>query len=283
MKRPIKIALAVVGAIFALCILCFVIALIYNATPAGKASQTEIAQAKETTAAAPTNTPKPTNTEKPSNTPAPTNTKRPTNTPAPTKTKKPTLTPKPPTKTLAPTNEPDPVILTGSGDSIVDFENPFGIAIVHITGNSSSRHFAVTSYGENGETIELLVNTTDAYDGIRPLDFMEGQHTTRFEVKANGEWTIEVLPISSARVIDIPGSIEGVGDEVIVLSGSPPDTATITGNDAGRHFAVISYGKISDLLVNTTDPYNGTVIMQTGTILIEIKAIGPWTIDIKAK
>lgn len=78
-----------------------------------------------------------------------------------------------------------------------------------------------------------MVNTTDPYDGIVPLDFMADEHAARFEVKAHGDWTIEILPLSTARVLVVPGSIDGKGDDVILLTGSKPDTAIIKGNDEG--------------------------------------------------
>lgn len=208
---------------------------------------------------------------------APTDTPVPTDRPAPTDTPAPTETPLPPTTT------PEPIIFTGTGDSIVDFVNPFQLAIVHITGNGQSHHFAVKNYNSNGETIDLLVNTTDPYDGIRPLDFRNDEHTARFEVNATGEWKIEVLPISSARVMAVPGIIEGQGDEVILLKGAKPDLAKIKGNSESRHFAVHAYGNFSDLLVNTTDPYDGTVIVNEDVVVLEITATGIWSIELTAR
>lgn len=267
-----KVAIGCVS-LFVLCCLCSIPIAILN--PSG--SNPEIAQATnaadvasiqtasvETVVAQVTQN-SPTNTPKPSNTPKPTNTPQPTNTPLP------------------PTSTPSPIILTGNGDSIVDFENPFNLAIVHITGNASSRHFAVKNYDGNGNYLDLLVNTTDPYDGIRPLDFGNNEHTTRFEVKAVGEWKIEILPLTSARVLNVPGSIEGKGDEVLILRGGKPDLAKIKGNASSRHFAIKAYGNYADLLVNTTDPYEGTVIVRSDTVVIEIKAEGNWSIEITSK
>lgn len=179
--------------------------------------------------------------------------------------------------------EPEPIILTGSGDSIVDIDKPKLPMVVHITGNAADRHFAVKNYDNTGESIDLLVNTTEPYDGIIPLDFMTDEWTSRFEITATGDWTIEVLPLSSIRVLSIPGKIEGNGDEVFVLTGGVPDLGIISGNSGSNHFAVKSYNGGRDLLVNTTDPYEGTVMMDSGTILIEVIAVGSWTIEITTK
>ena len=221
-----------------------------------QAAGTVIAEANQTsTANAPTNTPVPTNTPAPTNTPVP------------------------------PTPMPEPVILTGSGDAVVDFDNPYDLAIIHITGNASSRHFAVQSYGSNGERIDLLANTTEPYDGIKALDFGDGDHTTRFEITATGEWRIEVLSLMTARTLTVPGVIAGKGDEIIIINGVTPDLAVITGNTSSRHFAVKAYGAggYADLLVNTTDPYEGTVVIKGALLLVEVFASDNWSIEITSK
>ena len=167
---------------------------------------------------------------------------------------------------------------------VVDIEKWPGPALVRVTGNSAARHFAVTSYDAGGNQLELLVNTTDPYTGVRPLDFFDGQQTTRFEVIATGDWQIEVLPILDyAAYVDVPGAITGSGDAVVLLRAEA-DTATITGNAASAHFAVQSYGGgVSDLVVNTTDPYDNEVLLKPGARIFVITAVGDWTIDLTAR
>ncbi len=77
--------------------------------------------------------------------------------------------------------------------------------------------------------------------------------------------------------------MEGKGDQVIVLSGGKPDTAKIRGNAGKRFFAVKSYGDISDLLVNTVDPYDGEVLVDAGTLVLEVQAEGPWSIEVMGR
>lgn len=172
------------------------------------------------------------------------------------------------------------MVYDGSGDDVIDIQKPGGPsapALLYVRGNAESRHFAVKGYDATGSSTGLLVNTTDPYEGVRPLDFMQGEFTSRLEISANGPWYIEVRPISSARVIQAPGTIEGIGDDVFRVSGRT-DTATIRGNDASRHFAVIVYGdERRRLVVNTTDPYDGRVIVGQA-IMVEVDAEGPWAI-----
>jgi len=280
------------GVLVFACLACLGLGLIISSSPSYKATATARAVAQATEAARPTDTPlppKPTDSPEATETPRPTNTPTdtplPTNTPEPTDTAKATETPRPtntPKPTSTPTPTPEPIIITGSGDSIVDIDKEDEPALIHIVGNSAGRHFAVTNYGIGGEKIDLLVNTTNPYDGIRPLDFSKDELTGRLEIKATGEWTIEVLPLTSAHTLSVPGAFEGVGDDVLILTGGTPDLATIIGNATSRHFAVISYGKRRDLLVNTTDPYDGTVILDRDTVILEITAEGSWSISVTA-
>jgi hypothetical protein len=253
----------------ALCLVCLTI---YNFLPTGEEAGegTAVAEAPIEVAS---EVPPHEETPLPTDTPAPTNTPEPTNTPLPTAT---------PTEVPTPTPLPEPVVLSGTGDSVVDFENPFIVSIAHITGNAGSRHFAVKSYDSNGESIDLLVNTTDPYDGVVLMDPAD-THTTRFEVTGTGEWMIVVDSIFAARELEVPGIIEGVGDDVIILVGGIPDLANIKGNEQSRHFAVKGYGARADLLVNTTDPYEGTVILADDIVVIQFTAVGPWSMEVTAK
>ena len=228
--------------------------------------------------AAATKTPKPAKATK---TPKPA---KATETPKATATPKPpTATPEPPTPTPippTPTPLPEPKAYSGSGSDVVAIEKPGGldaVVIVHVVGNAESSYFGVTGFDEAGKQTDLLVNTTDPYDGITLLDARKGQTTTRLQVEAQGDWTIEVRPLAMARAAAVPGTTSGAGDDVLLLDGKP-DTAHIVGNAEGRYFGVIGHGKRYDLLVNTTDPYDGRVIVNRDTVVIEVKATGEWEV-----
>lgn len=281
-----KLIAILLGGIALFCFACIIITALFSDTEEEPAASEEVAQATDTQEEA-TAAPEPTDTAEPTNTAEPTETPEPTNTPTTTYTPRPTNTPtrRPTaTRTPTPTITPTPIILAGSGDAVVDVDRPNDPALAHIVGNAGGRaNFAIWSYGPDGERIDLLVNTIDPYEGTRPLDFLEGEHVTRFEVIASGEWTITILPLTAARQVEVPGEIEGTGDDVIVLVGGDPDTAVITGNEGGAaNFAIWSYSTSAgrDLLVNTTDTYEGTVILDRDTIIMDIHAEKPWTISI---
>ena len=144
----------------------------------------------------------------------------------------------------------------------------------------------VRNYGDSPDYYDLLVNTIGRYDGIVPIDFGDNEHTTRFEVKASGPWTIEVKHAREARGEEIPGTINGKGNDVIRLVGydqNPPDVAHIT-HDGQENFVVYGYNDSGrDLLVNEIGNYDGEVILAPSPFLLVVKADGKWTIEIKTK
>lgn len=193
-----------------------------------------------------------------------------------------TPTPTEPTATPEPTTTPEPIRLAGTGDLVVDVEKWPGPALASITGNAEGRYFGVTSMDTEGEIIDLLVGETEPYAGVRLIDY--DTHTARFEIQAPGDWTIDILPLSEARVLVVPGRIEGEGDEVILLAGDTPDTAIISGNAESRYFGVLALGgTFPDLLVGETEPYEGMVAVDREAKILEIQAAGPWSIEITAR
>lgn len=172
---------------------------------------------------------------------------------------------------------PEPVVYTGTGDDVVQITPPDGKYVFKITGNQEERHFSVKAYDSFAEYIDLLVNTTSQYSGVT---YDPTQSTAMLEVSATGDWTIELVSIYTMDALISGNSISGEGDAVLQVF-APVLTADIQGNDASAHFSVKSYdmdGGYLDLLVNTTDPYSGTVMMGLDVSTLVISAEGPWTI-----
>lgn len=191
-------------------------------------------------------------------------------TPEPTATAEPT-----PEVTPEPTPLPEPVVYTGSGDDVITISPPDEKFVFYIEGNSGERHFAVKGYDENGDKTKLLVNTTDAYSGILVDPTLK---TTSLEITSAGDWHIELRSLDSCKTIAAGETVTGSGDDVLLVAdyGS---TATITGNEAGRHFAVKTYGNSgNNLMVNTTDPYSGTVPIKKAPTVLEVSAKDEWSI-----
>lgn len=172
---------------------------------------------------------------------------------------------------------------SGSGDDVITISKPDGAdmpALLRVIGNNSGRHFAVKGFDSSGRSTGLFVNTTDAYQGLIPLDFRDSDNTVRLEISATGLWSIEVRSLVSARTVRVGSTESGSGDDVFLISGSV-DTAHVSGNKGSRHFAVLAYGNRSKLLVNTTSPYDGRVALPQDTVVIEVTAKGSWRIKLE--
>jgi hypothetical protein len=293
-RRVIRWALALIGVL----VVCGVIAAIMGALAGDGDAEPEVAQvqrgaaeeiAAEVTAtdsgeSQPTDLPQP--TLPPTDTPAPTNTPEPTTTPLPTATPRPTATPQP-TATIAP--PPEPVLLSGSGDDIVDFAGFPDSALmgVHIVGSGSS-NFAVWNLDAAGEPIDLLVNEIGRYEGRHLVGISDLEAPTAgFEINANGPWTIEVFPFDPAYVdrIETPGEFEGVGDNFfVVLNNAGTNRATIT-HDGSSNFAVWRLSDDGyDLLINEIGAYEGTVRTGSAAVMIIIvNADGTWQVDMSGQ
>lgn len=176
----------------------------------------------------------------------------------------------------------DPIRLNGRGDDVVRLAKPNVPAIVRLVHQGSS-NFVVINYDDNGNRIHLLVNEIGSYAGIRPLDFSDGEQTSRLEIQADGSWTVEVKPLSAAQRVSVPTtSLGGSGDTVLLLTGSSPDTATISHNGSSN-FVVMAYGSSRRLLVNEIGRYNGTVVVPRGTAVLEVIADGDWQMAITGR
>lgn len=169
---------------------------------------------------------------------------------------------------------PEPITYTGSGDDYFDISPFDSLYYFQITGNSDARHFSVTGYDSSGDYTELFVNTTDYYTGS-VLD--SEQNTRTLEVKAEGDWTIIIVSLYTAPVVKAGETYSGIDDAVLLIPlGS--SSAVINGNSLARHFAVKTYGSGFDLLVNTVDPYNGTVRVDSDATVMAVTAEGGWSI-----
>lgn len=174
-------------------------------------------------------------------------------------------------------NEPhDTVVFTGSGDDIIDLDVTGYYYVFHITGNADKRHFSVKTYDSNDNYSELLVNTTDVYDGTT---YDASLDVKTIEISAVGDWKIEVIDLADWYWIHAGDTVTGNSDAVFALADGGR-TADIEGNSEGNHFAVITYdgyGMYDDLLVNTTDPYSGKVKLGKDATLVVVKASGDWS------
>lgn len=142
----------------------------------------------------------------------------------------------------------------GIGDDVVTGVVVEKESYAHITSNDT-HYFSVK--GHYGGSYDLLVSTTDAYDGDT-LVFAGNEYT--FEVSGRGEWTIELYELGTSS----EDSFEGNSDYVTPLFLSSSDIYEVETVGKG-YFSVKGWidGKY-DLLVSTTDEnYSGKVMFDS--------------------
>ena len=185
------------------------------------------------------------------------------------------------TTTTTPTTTLPPVLAEGSGqgDDVIEVSIPETAAIVTFT-HSGSSNFAVRSLNVAFESIDLMVNTIGNYTGTRPLQFLDDEVVTGFEISADGDWSYVIAPLEEARRASC--STDGTGDDVVILedfiaTGGP---ATL-GFDTDTNFAIRVYGTGGrDLIVNEIGPYEGTVVVPSGMAVWDVTADGgSWTVE----
>lgn len=126
----------------------------------------------------------------------------------------------------------------------------------------------------------------DAMANLKTERHMATRRNTERPQKQNEEKNNNVAPHHA--------KYRGYGDDIIRFSKpnkNGPAILVISGNKAEKHFSIMGYsdsGQRTGLLVNTTDSYNGTVLVDIAgnktTSQLEIKAQSEWVIlvyDIK--
>lgn len=162
---------------------------------------------------------------------------------------------------------------SGTGDAVYQIaaDEPWFFSVI---ANDSGRHFAVEGYNNHLQQVDLFINTTDPYAGVR-VD--PTQTSCIFAITAADAWDLALAPLTEATVVTAPITIDGKGNVIFYLENAGK-TATISGNAESRYFGVIAHHSGgSSLLVNTTDPYEGTVMLPGGRMLVDVMSEGKWT------
>ncbi len=141
-------------------------------------------------------------------------------------------------------------------------------------------NFIVWNLDSSGGKIDLLVNTIGNYSGTRLIDALQDQQTAALQIRAEGSWKVTLKPLAMVRVWDGTGTWTGKGDDLVVIQSGAfagLDSVQIT-NSGQSNFIVWAWGETRDLLVNEIGKYSGEQLMPAGTVLLEIKSSGTWSL-----
>jgi hypothetical protein len=191
----------------------------------------------------------------------------PTATREPAATPEPTATRTPPT----PTPIPEPVVLSGRGQTATEpVRLPSAISVATFT-HSGWSNFIVQVH-QGSARPDLLINVIGNYNGARPLT---GSEPIIFDIDADGAWTIRIEPIGRAT----SPAFEGVGDAVSGLFDPPSPGAWEFFHDGRSNFIVRAHcGGGTTLVQNEIGAVSGSrvVTFRSGPCTWEVRADGNW-------
>ena len=133
---------------------------------------------------------------------------------------------------------------------------------------------------KDGNNVELVVNEIGRYQGKTFFLIPEGDYL--LEVKADGNWTIQVDQSIPEKTKKAPATFKGKGDDVIWVHLDAKLNRFKFTHSGRRNFIVKANGNV--LLVNEIGNYSGTTAqnVKDATVYpISIKADGTWTMEIE--
>ncbi|MEW1547364.1 TerD family protein [Streptomyces tsukubensis] len=156
------------------------------------------------------------------------------------------------------------------GPVIVEFET------------SGDDYICVYTLDERNKDADLLVNTALRDPRHRALAVAPEGRRLRIRVSCERRWTLKILPLSAAALLD--GPLEGRGDDVVRYTGPLADlvfraktdsNVTLYGYEVGYGGTELPENGI--LLVNEIDKVRSTSPMPPGPLLLKLRANGTWT------
>jgi hypothetical protein len=174
---------------------------------------------------------------------------------------------------------PVPTPLDGDGPASVDIvKDPSVPLAASIRANAAAQPCRIGNYDAAGGQLDVLVDTAEPYEGIRPVDLGTGQPTSRFQVDCQGPWHIELHDASTLAAVGPGETRQHRGDDVFVVQGA--HTLSVSGNAEAHHLGVQAYDpstRQAAQLVDTSAPFQADVIAPESALLV-VQTDGDWSI-----
>ncbi|MFF6783526.1 hypothetical protein [Streptomyces sp. NPDC012510] len=174
--------------------------------------------------------------------------------------------------------------LGGDGDQVAQLTTGPGPVILDIT-HSGTGHFVVDALDGRLHSQSQLVYTDGPFS-CRALVNADDRPVRALRVQADGPWTVDVSPVSSALACD--GHARRPASDVLRHTGGPA-TAILRYEgdrqaDDGGYFLVDAFEPdgtgFLDELANHVGPWHGEAPL-TGPCLIYARSDGPWSLSVR--
>ncbi len=173
------------------------------------------------------------------------------------------------------------ITLSGNGDTATDgFKLKSGFAVFEGVHNGAA-NFIVELQDENGNPVELMVNTIGSYKG-KTLAMIPAGGTYYLNVDAAGNWSFDIYQTPPVDVAKAPTEIKGNGDDVVFFQTKSGNHKFTFNHSGSSNFIVALNG--SNLLVNEIGNYQGSTrhnLSTDGLYLLQIESEGSWNVVIE--
>ncbi len=179
-----------------------------------------------------------------------------------------------------------PIPVIGTGDLEANILKWDGPALLEARYTGSDDFVVQSSRSTPGQPplLRMLINAIGPYDGVVPLDFEPGQPTSKLMVTAPGPWVLRVLPLASGKTYQLPTTINGKGDNVVLFTDAGMGNMMAIAAGGGS-FTVVGFTRGGDRLslVNEVAPYTGTAAGNPDIWALAVHSSGTWSLNISAK
>jgi len=172
-----------------------------------------------------------------------------------------------------------PAPIEGSGNQAVAPIAVSGPSIVAVT-HDGAGGFSLQPQRSGVAVGTPTVSTSGPVNG-RYLVGLDGAFDS-YGVVADGAWTIQLQPTTSAVPLAVDAPAGGSGPDVVRFESTADAAATVTFDGAGPFTmaAVTSAGSVA--LVEADGSYTGPVALPAGPGFVVVNGSGPWTITLDA-
>lgn len=171
--------------------------------------------------------------------------------------------------------------ISGTGNTASDaIELEPGFAVFESNHNGGA-NFIVELQDENGNSLELLINDIGSYNG-KTFAQIPASGNYYLNVTADGGWNVNISQQTPPTLKNIPGTIEGNGDDVVFVDATSGNYKMTAKHSGSENFIVMLNGE--NLLVNEIGTYEGSQrqsLNDTGIYAFIVNADGNWRITLE--